>query len=1145
MSNDQLERLKTNYPDPAYAELLGLEEFKMLVKDQPELVDVFIRKPNWLEYLKQHQGLIKELANKLSDSKDSDHKEWNELIKEGPEWAMAFAYELEEINKRRNKSSTPLVKENLIGISFSGGGIRSASFGLGVLEGLRESNILSKIDYLSTVSGGGYIGAWLSAHCKRAAEDKEESKRDWLAGDNDVKKHWDESIKHLRRYSNYLSPKVGLLSADSWTMATVWLRNTALMQLTVVLGLACLLMIPRFLFSAYNYEPPIYDKWENNSHYVTWIFIIIFYIIFVGGLVDNLRLINTPTNNKASINAKNKFESLTAGFVFLAVGLDCVSIFSYEFFPDPNAMGQKWFFATFCIVFLFVFGGSKLVPPMISFSRTYITSFFRYISQKRTSQKPAEPPSTNKNEYSQTDVLGFIILPLLAFSFLVADILWKETIDLSHWIKKYSPHEINSNNKLIATSYYHFLLMTGYKLAFPLIVVFFSLMGLMYSSFKDQKEKKTYLYRLQNFLSKNHNITFIIIGLSKRIGFILVTVIVTLVLCALIAAVMQMFNSWKDHHNQGGWQAFVWGLPILVMAFSFSWVILIGLLGILSNESVREWWSRLNAWLAISGLIWITICGATVYGSYLGEVLLNKNYLNSTFLGGGWIGTTILGVLAGKSTKTGGASSSGLMSKSLEIMARIAPIVFIIGLLVFTSTLLNHIFVEGFDKNHLTQNTGLLLDQNNFENHSKNLFEEPSDKQFKWIGLVCLVLFLLLTWRVDINEFSFSSFYRIRLTRCYLGATRWNQKRNPQDFTGFDDADDLKLFELVTSKPKELKGPLHILNCAMNLGGSSDLTVHTRLGTIFTLTPLFCGSSYKIKAQSIQHNDEEVGYRATNRYFKGEEQDQLSLGQAMAVSGAAANPNMGYNTSPAAAFLMTLFNVRLGCWFPSPHKPKVEDSSPVVSLKYLFKELFGLANEKSDYLSISDGGHFENLAAYELIKRNCKVIIISDAECDPDYQFEGLGNLIRICEVDFGAEITIEVSSNIKPNVAGGWSALRYAIGKIKYKDGNDGVLIYIKASMTGKEDTAVMQYKWSHQSFPHETTGNQFYKEDQFESYRSLGYEITMDIFKNIPKNDNNAETLTKDKAISSARIIKYAKKLYGDKYGSNQFWPVNYDKG
>ena len=89
-------------------------------------------------------------------------------------------------------------KDGVTGLAISGGGIRSATFALGLLESLKDCGLLSKVHYLSTVSGGGYIGSWLSANCRR--------RTDWLTSD------WTASIGYLRRYSNYLSPQLGFFS---------------------------------------------------------------------------------------------------------------------------------------------------------------------------------------------------------------------------------------------------------------------------------------------------------------------------------------------------------------------------------------------------------------------------------------------------------------------------------------------------------------------------------------------------------------------------------------------------------------------------------------------------------------------------------------------------------------------------------------------------------------------------------------------------------------------------------------------------------------------------------------------------------------------------------------------------------------------
>jgi hypothetical protein len=198
------------------------------------------------------------------------------------------------------------------------------------------------------------------------------------------------------------------------------------------------------------------------------------------------------------------------------------------------------------------------------------------------------------------------------------------------------------------------------------------------------------------------------------------------------------------------------------------------------------------------------------------------------------------------------------------------------------------------------------------------------------------------------------------------------------------------------------------------------------------------------------------------------------------------------------AFLLTVFNLRLGWWFPNPSGSRTQQPSPRFNLNGLLSELFGGANDKSKFLMVSDGGHFENLAAYELVKRRCGTIVISDGECDPNLTFEGLGTLIRMCAVDFGVTIKIDVDE-IRKIGTSDWSHKRHTVGTIVWNDGSkDGTLVYIKASMTGKEDTPILQYKSSHRDFPHESTGDQFYREDQFESYRHLGREAALEAFPN-----------------------------------------------
>jgi hypothetical protein len=162
----------------------------------------------------------------------------------------------------------------------------------------------------------------------------------------------------------------------------------------------------------------------------------------------------------------------------------------------------------------------------------------------------------------------------------------------------------------------------------------------------------------------------------------------------------------------------------------------------------------------------------------------------------------------------------------------------------------------------------------------------------------------------------------------------------------------------------------------------------------------------------------------------------------------------------------------------------------------LVKELFGLADENGDFINVSDGGHFEDLGIYELVRRRARVIIAADAECDGELTFGSLGNVIRICETDFGAKIEIDVDS-IRKDAQSGLSHSHCAVGKIVYSNGALGYLIYIKSSLTSDEDVGIAQYHSAHPSFPHEGTVDQFFSEDQFEAYRRLGHHIAERTFR------------------------------------------------
>jgi hypothetical protein len=374
--------------------------------------------------------------------------------------------------------------------------------------------------------------------------------------------------------------------------------------------------------------------------------------------------------------------------------------------------------------------------------------------------------------------------------------------------------------------------------------------------------------------------------------------------------------------------------------------------------------------------------------------------------------------------------------------------------------------------------------------------------------LMILVIFALaagLGWalarRVDVNEFSMHHFYKNRLVRCFLGASRW-PTRQPNQFTGFDPADDVAMPDLsptLTSEgyepgPGAYVGPYPIVNTSLNLVHGKQLAWQERKAESFVFTPQFSGFEITLLEETGDPALSNYAFRPT-REFSGMPSG-IHIGSAAAVSGAAASPNMGYATSPASAFLMTIFNVRLGWWFGNPrHERAWRKSGPDNGLLYLLRDLFGRTDDSSQYIYLSDGGHFENLGIYELVRRRCKYIIASDAGQDEAFSFENLGNAIRKCRVDFGVEIDIGVDRLRRDKVTG-QSATHCVLGTITYPSGDTGTLVYIKSSLTGDEPADVLEYSLKEPAFPHQSTADQWFDESQFESYRKLGQHIARSVF-------------------------------------------------
>jgi hypothetical protein len=356
--------------------------------------------------------------------------------------------------------------------------------------------------------------------------------------------------------------------------------------------------------------------------------------------------------------------------------------------------------------------------------------------------------------------------------------------------------------------------------------------------------------------------------------------------------------------------------------------------------------------------------------------------------------------------------------------------------------------------------------------------------------------------------------------RAYLGASRGRTYRRPNAFTGLDMQDDIKLWRFRGDDPSlpsdewtncraSYCGPYPIINTTLNMTAGDELAWQERKGQSFVFTPLYCGYDFASKQTLVAHRmAAQFGFRPTKQFARGPDEDHergliatlrsgltnddrgLGIGTAVAISGAAANPNAGYHTSPGVAFLLTIFNARLGWWIGNTRFASWRTPSPRLGLFYLLSELFGFSGVDRRFVQLSDGGHFDNMGLYELVRRRCRSIIVCDAEQDDRYALKGLAGAIRKCRVDFGVIIDLD-TDKIKQQERG-LAGAHIAVGTISYPDQVVlGRIVYIKASVTGDEPVDVTEYRARNAEFPHQTTADQFFDESQFESYRALGQHI------------------------------------------------------
>jgi hypothetical protein len=1011
--------------------------------------------------------------------------------------------QLAQVYDRIHRSANNAVgeKRGMKALCLSGGGIRSATLNLGLLQGLARQDELKTFDYLSTVSGGGFVGAFLSAWIHRvprgaisvdelldagprSAASPGGGTASTGLGQPDLLSEPAE-VSYLREYSNYLTPRLGFFSSDTWSLIAIYPRNLLLNWLVLLP-----LLVSMILF--------------------VWGFVII-----------GLKLAEDP-----SFYDPFFYSGLTlflTGIAF-AVSLSPQAISSNRAAPSPEvAAPQRWLprvLVTFplCIGVLIL---TLITPKIAENLRTQESPWMPYSIILNLILAGIATVARSMVGLSRNSPFRVHLLAFLKFAFIINAATVPSLLLLRVLITHLGPD---------------LLWVFGVAPLIRILVLFvlFSLVVGLTSEVRspEYESSREWWARIMGILFR--------FGVIYALGYGCVVLVPTLV-----------FRHWHFYIPAGiGVTGAIAGLVALLSGASSR-------VGAIRDINPRLRRRILEALPAVCAVVFILL-------SFMGTSMLLSaplpyfEFLRDARLGlppPTWADTLTLSVLVPVVLLAMSivlALPINVNHFSLHGTYRTRLIRAYLGASRGKARLPNPF--TGFDPNdnlplHFLRRNKAIIDHDLIDAQAIAQLLTGGDSEFfrrvrshsplsddltrnqlkdyaKSAGVpinnldcrrtIIHVLNYVLEDR-DLYDFAFTDSSTpdeaIALAHRQIENDGSVQLRNRLILEAKLRGADGKAF-----LRGEIVKPFHVINATLNLVGGERLAWQQRKAKSFVFTPLYSGF--------------DGGYRPSVIYGGG-----VTLGGAMTCSGAAASPNMGYHSSGPVTFLMTLFNIRLGCWLGNPAfveargiyselrewfadfpllrmKPTYELPSPRYSFRTFLDEGLGRTTESNPYVYLSDGGHFDNLGLYEMIRRRCRQIVVSDVSCDSVRKFTDLGNAIQKIRVDLGVPITLlqEYTQKLEKR------NIRILIFDIEYRSVDDmesaqnGVLIYLKAALDGTEPPDIFTYHKESKTFPHESTTDQWFSEAQFESYRQLGELMAYEMIKHL--NDRNSAAAQQKRA-------------------------------
>lgn len=863
-------------------------------------------------------------------------------------------------------------------LCFSGGGIRSAAFCLGVLQALARRGMLTRFHYLSTVSGGGYIGSWLQVLLHQLGTGPAV---EVLKQENPPQVEW------LRQFTSYLTPSSGMLSTDTWAGITLYLRN---------LLLNWIVFLPFFMLLTFT------AILERTT----------FALLSQPGFAGLDQLPALFVRILAAIAA--------AGLVGAIVGAALM-------LPSHRGEGR---YASEHQIFLY-----SLYPSLIwaFLAPLAVAPWFQPITLGTPEQQLVVP---------------FVFWCLAVAGFVIAS--------LESLAKRFNGLVVVS--ALACAGLGAVASAAGLPLDYAAIAGagLFALVALAFAAIdrRTETELGAYFYNLFPWVCAAAVGAVVLWG-GELLG-------------GLIRA---------DHRAE---MVAVLGPLWLVLCHALMTAIFVGLRREVRHAELdREWLARLSALKLRVGVLWAIFAAATLILSRVGlhEDRAWRPMLTALAAGpaAAWLGkqamTRLEGLIGGKA-----------MAVSWSLILNALGAVFIVAVAAVLGLIAD-------------ETLGLLQTLIHLQLDQPGSPLRPSWQVMLAAQALLITVLLIIhhqdARRINVNRFSMHGVYRNRLIRAFLRGGRIGE---PHDaFTNFDDADNPKLHELARIKDEPDRRLFPVIGMTLNLTGVGRLDWAERKGASFTATPLYCGAGYARRDRGAFVSSVDYAWRDGESKHHANKTG-ISLGTAMTISGAAVSPNWGYHSSPLTALLMTLFNVRLGAWLPNPVPANATDldvAKPRNVFQALTAELLGNADDQKQAIYLSDGGHFDNLGLYEMLRRRCAVILVIDAGGDPDCKLFDLGTALRRAEIDL--QVRVDWTGWLGSRTKRSADTKGLGFGRIAYPEGGEGVLVYLKPDYGQDLPLAIRAYGEEHPTFPHETTLDQWFTESQFESYRALGeYQAT-----------------------------------------------------